>query len=64
MSAGGKREGAGRKPMPPLLKKTPRSIKLPEWLWRYIDDLPDTNRALTIEAALIEKHGWEAPDEK
>jgi hypothetical protein len=46
---GGAREGAGRKPAPPLLKKTARSVKLPEWLWQWIDAQEDTNRGVLIE---------------
>lgn len=63
MSAGGKREGAGRPPAPELLKKTPRSVKLPEWLWRWMDEQPGTNRALLIEDALKRRHKLRAPDE-
>jgi hypothetical protein len=66
MSIGGKREGAGRPRAPELLKKTPRSIKLPEWLWRALDDLAaerNSNRALLIEDALTRRHKLRAPDE-
>ncbi len=52
---GGKREGSGRKPLPPLMKKTPRTVKLPEWLWQWIDSQPG-NRPELIEAAIREKH--------
>ena len=62
MSSGGKREGAGRKPIPPLLKKTARSIKLPEWIWQWMDSKNGTNRAILIEDALREKHGLKQPD--
>ena len=58
---GGNRQGAGRKPSPELLKKTPRSVKLPEWLWEWMDEQPDTNRAILIEDAIREKHGIEPP---
>ncbi len=60
--AGGKREGAGRKPVPPLLKKTARSVKLPEWLWIWMDEQPETNRALLIEDGLIERHKLKPPN--
>ena len=66
MSAGGKRKGAGRPPAPELLKKTPRSVKLPEWLWRAIDEIAtdtDSNRALLIEDAVTRRHRLRAPDE-
>ena len=59
--AGGKREGAGRKAAPPLLKKTARSVKIPEWMWQWMDDQPDTNRAKLIEEALTAKHKLKPP---
>ena len=37
MSRGGKRLGAGRKPVPKELKKEPISIKLPRWLIDWMD---------------------------
>ena len=61
MSQGGKREGAGRKPAPPLLKKTARSIKLPEWMWQWMDEQDGTNRALLIEDALTRRHKLKPP---
>jgi hypothetical protein len=45
-----------------MLKKTPRSIKLPEWLWLKIDAVPGANRALVIEDALSRVYGWQAPE--
>jgi hypothetical protein len=58
---GGKREGAGRKPTHPLLKKEMISIKLPRWL---IDRLSEetASRAVMIETALRNQHGWTPPD--
>ena len=53
---GGKRPGAGRPPMDPLQKKTPRSLKLPEWLWRAVDEQTE-NRAIVIERALRDHLG-------
>ena len=61
MSKGGKREGAGRKPAKPELKKTARSVKLPEWLWQWMDEQPATNRALLIEDALYRQHRLKPP---
>ena len=58
---GGKRAGAGRKPAPPLLKKEPICIKLPRWLIDRMADQPQ-NRAVMIETALREKHGWQPPE--
>ena len=58
---GGKREGAGRKPAHPLLKKEMISLKLPRWLIDRLDEEPES-RAVIIEAALREKHGLTPPD--
>lgn len=62
MNHGGAREGAGRKPAPPLLKKTARSVKLPEWLWQWMDNQDGTNRALLIEDAMKRQHALKVPD--
>ena len=61
MTSGGKREGAGRKPAHPLLKKEMISLKLPRWLIDRIDEEQES-RAVMIETALLEKHGWIPPD--
>jgi len=58
---GGKREGAGRKPAHPLLKKEMISLKLPMWLIDRLDE-ETKSRAVMIETALCEKHGWTPPD--
>jgi len=58
---GGKREGAGRKPAHPLLKKEMISLKLPRWLINRLDEEAES-RAVMIETALREKHGWTPPD--
>ncbi|MDY0300264.1 MAG: hypothetical protein RBQ99_01630 [Trichlorobacter sp.] len=60
---GGKREGAGRKPAHPLLKKRLVSIRLPEWLLNWMDEQPDTNRAVLIEHALKKVHQIEPPSD-
>jgi len=61
MNKGGKREGAGRKPAHPLLKKEMISLKLPRWLIDRLDEEAES-RAVMIEIALSEKHGWTPPD--
>jgi len=61
---GGKREGAGRPPMPALLKKRMVSIRLPEWLIQWMDEQPNTNRAILIENSLSDQHRLKAPKEK
>jgi len=53
---GGKRQGAGRPPAPYELKKRMVSIRLPEWLIKWMDDQPE-NRAVLIEDALKKVHG-------
>jgi hypothetical protein len=58
---GGKREGAGRRPAHPLLKKEMISLKLPRWLIDRLDEEPES-RAVLIEEALKEKLGWIPPD--
>lgn len=58
---GGKREGAGRKPSPPLLLKIPISIKLPRWLVKWMDAQPES-RAMLIEDALQKRHKIGPPD--
>lgn len=59
---GGAREGAGRKPAPPMIKKIPKSVRLPAWLWEWMDQQPDTNRALLIEDAICRQHGLAPPE--
>ena len=55
MSRGGKRPGAGRKPVPADLKKMPISIKLPLWLIKWMDE-QEESRAKIIEEALRRQH--------
>ena len=57
---GGARQGAGRKPAPPMLKKEPVSLKLPRWLIEWIDRQPDS-RAVLIEDAIIRRHNLKPP---
>jgi len=51
----------GRPPKHPLLRKTPRLVKLPEWLWRWIDEQQEWNRATFIEDTIRRMHGVCAP---
>lgn len=51
----------GRPELPKNLRKTPRNLKLPEWLWNWLDEQPNTNRALIIERAVVEKFGLKPP---
>ena len=50
MSRGGKRLGAGRKPVPKELKKEPISIKLPRGLSDWMATNEDSRPKLTDEA--------------
>ena len=59
---GGKREGAGRKPTAPNLKKMPIAVKLPQWLLDWIDTR-DESRAVLIEDALKRRHKIKPPPE-
>lgn len=58
---GGKRDGAGRKPAHPLLKKEQMPLKLPRWLIDRLDEETES-RAVIIEISLLEKYGWTPPD--
>lgn len=59
--SGGKREGSGRKPSPPALKKEPISVKLPKWLLEWMDTQPES-RAVLIEDALKRWYKIKPPD--
>ena len=63
MARGGKRLGAGRKPVPAELKKMPISIKLPKWLIDWLDEQGDS-RPNVIERALCQQHGIQPPVEE
>jgi hypothetical protein len=58
----GKRKGVGRPPAPVELKKRMISIRLPEWLLQWMDNQPETNRAVLIEHALKTVHGIKPPN--
>lgn len=62
MSRGGVRLGAGRKPVPPELKKEPISIKLPKWLIDWMN-LQEESRPHLIEEALRRQHSIGPPGE-
>lgn len=52
---GGKREGAGRKPLPKNIKKVGVLIKLPPDLITWMDDQTES-RPVLIEKAMREKY--------
>lgn len=60
--SGGARQGAGRKPAQPMLKKEPCSVKLPRWLIEWMDSQPES-RAVLIEDALKRRHKLKPPDD-
>ena len=60
--SGGKREGAGRPPAPPMLKKEHISVKLPKWLIEWMDGQPES-RAVLIEDAICKRHKLKPPDD-
>lgn len=58
--SGGKRQGAGRPPIDPTLKKVPNTIKLPQWLTDWLGE-QDESKAVLIEQALIKAHKLKPP---
>ena len=59
---GGKREGAGRKPVPPNLKKEGVYIKLPHWLKEWLSAKErHQSAAVIIEEAVCDKYGLTPP---
>ena len=55
--------GAGRKPVPPELKKEPISIKLPKWLIEWMD-AQEESRPNLIEEALRRQYDIYPPGEE
>jgi len=51
---GGKRKGAGRKPTPEDQKRERITVRLPNWLIKWLKKYKDQGK--TIEEALTEKH--------
>lgn len=60
MPRGGVRLGSGRKPVDPLLKKEPISIKLPKWVIDWMDT-QEESRPKLIEEALRRQYGIGPP---
>ena len=58
--SGGKREGAGRPPAPPMLKKEQISVKIPKWLIEWMDEQPES-RAVLIDDAISKQHKIKPP---
>jgi len=62
VTTGGKREGAGRKPTAPHLKKMPIAVALPQWLLDWMGTQAES-RAVLIEEALRKRHKIKPPPE-
>jgi len=60
LSRGGRREGAGRRPIDPQMVKIPVGYKLQRWLVEWLREQP--NQAATIEDALIWRHKLKGPE--
>lgn len=58
--AGGKREGAGRPPVAPELKKVPSTVKLSQWVTDWLGE-QDEAKAVLIEQAVIKQYKLKAP---
>ena len=62
--AGGKRKGAGRKPVSPELKKEHSKARISKWVLDWLDEhREDGSRGELLEAALIKAHKLKAPPE-
>ena len=51
---GGRRPGAGRKPLPAGWRKATRSITLPGSFWDALDQMPGKNRHTKIQQAVVD----------
>ena len=60
MARGGKRPGAGRKPLPSNLIRTPVTIRLPAWLIETIDEM-EGSRTELVELAVLKYHKLRPP---
>ncbi len=58
--AGGKREGAGRPPIAPELKKIPSTVKLSRWVTEWLNEQPEA-KAVLIERAVIKAYKLNPP---
>ncbi len=60
--SGGKRKGAGRKPVRPELKKEHSKARISKWVLDWLDEHRDSgSRGELLEAALIKAHKLKAP---
>ena len=61
MSHGGKRDGSGRPPADPDLKKIPVNLKLPAYIVDWLRE-QDESQAVLIEQALLDTYDIPTPD--
>lgn len=62
--SGGKRNGAGRKPVRPELKKEHSKARISKWVLDWLDaHRADGSRGELLEAALIKVHKLKPPPE-
>jgi hypothetical protein len=54
-NAGGARAGAGRPTINPLLRKSPATVKLPQWLLDWMRE-QDEAQSVLIEQAMIKTY--------
>ncbi len=60
MSRGGAQPGAGRKPALPCMKRITKGVRLPEWVWEWLDEQEDP-RGTVLEKALLRLHKLKPP---
>lgn len=59
---GGKRKGAGRKPVSPELRKEQSKARISKWVLDWLDAHRDEgSRGALLESALIKVHKLKAP---
>lgn len=61
MSRGGSRPGAGRKLAPSGMKRITKGVRLPEWVWAWLDMQADP-RGTVLEKALLRVHKLKPPE--
>ena len=57
---GGKQPGAGRPKLPAYLKKETKGIRLPLWMWDWLDGQDDA-RGVIVEDAIKKVHKLKTP---
>ena len=61
---GGKREGAGRKPVRPEMRKEQSKARISKWVLDWLDEhRVEGSRGALLESAIIKVHKLKAPPE-